>query len=412
MNVIVIVADSLRSDHLGCYGSTICKTPNLDAFAQEATLFERFYTEGLPTLPTRQSMMLGRFTLPFRGWQSPEEGDLLLAEHLWSKGVTSALVTDVYHMHAPGRSFGRGFDTVRFIRGQEYDDWMQLPDEDVDVETCHRYRADDESEEVWRPRFHTYMKNISVREAEDDYFAPQVVNAAIDWLEGQKVRDRLFLWVDMFDPHEPWDPPEPFYSMYDGDYDGQELIDPIPGPVDGYMSERETRHTAALYAGEVSFVDKWVGRLLETVKRLGMWDDTLIIFTTDHGELLGERGVIRKARPWSYEEMSRIPLIMRLPRGAGAGARVRGFAQTPDVFPTVCSALDVAPPEGVNGIDLLPLARGETNGPRRYAISGWHRQTWTIRDARWSLHLWLPEYREQPWDPRRAGTRRAVRPGL
>jgi arylsulfatase A-like enzyme len=409
MNVIVILADSLRADHLGCYGNPWIKTPCLDALAREAVRFDRYYTEGLPTLPTRQTLLTGRFTLPFRGWQSPEPRDPWLPEHLWSRGYTSALVTDVYHMHAPGRTFGRGFDTVEFIRGQEYDDWQVAPDESVDADARHRYRGDAQDAEVWRPRFTQYLKNTVVRRGEETFFAPQVVNAAIAWLERQAVRDRLFLWVDLFDPHEPWDPPEPFYSLYDGDYQGQELIDPIPGPVDGYMTPREVQHTAALYAGEVGFVDKWVGVLLAALQRLGMWDDTLVIFTTDHGELLGERGVIRKARPWSYEEMSRIPLLVRLPGGEAAGTVADGFAQTPDLLPTICSVLGIEPPAGTHGLDLLPLARGEVGAVRPYAVSGWHQQTWSIRDETWSLHLWLPGYIEQPWDPRQAGTRELYR---
>ena len=405
MNVIVILADSLRADHLGCYGNPWIQTPNLDAFAQEAVRFERYYSEGLPTLPTRQTLLTGQFTLPFRGWQSPEPNDPWLPEHLWSRGYTSALVTDVYHLHAPGRTFGRGFDTVQFIRGQEYDEWQTAPDDTVDVGRLHRYRGDEADATLWRPRFYQYLKNIAPRRGEETFFAPQVIEAAVAWLERQRVRDRLFLWVDLFDPHEPWDPPEPFYSMYDPDYDGQELIDPIPGPVTGYMTARECRHTAALYAGEVSFVDKWVGVLLAALKRLGMWDDSLVVFTTDHGELLGERNVIRKARPWSYEEMSRIPLLLRLPGGEAQGSVVSGFAQTPDLLPTICETLSITPPEGTHGLSLLPLARGAVPTLRPYAISGWYRQSWSIRDREWSLHLWLPDYVEQPWDPRRAGTR-------
>ena len=121
MNVIVILADSLRVDHLGCYGNKWIKTPNLDRFAKEATVFERAYSEGLPTLPTRTAMFTGRYTFPFRGWQPLQPNDLPIAEILWSQGYKSALITDVYHMHKPGMAYERGFDFVQFIRGQEGD---------------------------------------------------------------------------------------------------------------------------------------------------------------------------------------------------------------------------------------------------------------------------------------------------
>ncbi|MGD8239468.1 MAG: sulfatase-like hydrolase/transferase, partial [Armatimonadota bacterium] len=98
MNVIVVIADSLRVDHLGCYGNEWIRTPHLDALAAESTRFMHAYSEGLPTLPTRTAFWTGRFTFPFRGWQHLEHDDILLAEVLWDQGYTSALITDVYHM--------------------------------------------------------------------------------------------------------------------------------------------------------------------------------------------------------------------------------------------------------------------------------------------------------------------------
>jgi arylsulfatase A-like enzyme len=408
MNIIVIVADSLRYDHLGCNGNSWIQTPHIDAFAAEATRFTRTYSEGLPTLPTRTSYWTGRYTLPFRGWQSLEPGDLVLAEYLWDKGYTTALITDTYHMHKPGMTFGRGFDTVHFVRGQEYDAWQVLPDEAVDEEVYHKYNGDPADEALWRPRFVQYLKNISVRRSEEDYFAPQVVNKAIRWLESQAQRDRLFLWVDLFDPHEPWDPPPPFDSLYDAGYRGQTLIDPIPGAVKGYLTPEEVRNIQALYAGEVSFVDKWVGRLFEALKTQGLWDNSLILFTTDHGELLGERDCMRKARPWPYEELSRIPFTLRLP-GRGEGDVVEALTQTTDLFPTICDALELAPPSGLHGQSLLPLIDGKQNSIRDWAISGFHRQSWSLRNAEWSFYLWLPGYAVRDWDPRMPNTRELYR---
>lgn len=405
MNLIVIVADSLRYDHLGCNGNAWIQTPHLDAFAAEALRFSRVYSEGLPTLPTRTSYWTGRFTLPFRGWQSVLPGDPLLAEHLWNQGYASALITDVYHLHKPGMAFGRGFDTVRFIRGQEYDEWLTLPDEAVDDRTYHRLNGVPEEDALWGPRFRQYLKNISGRRGEEDYFAPQVVNAAIAWLEAQTQRDRLFLWVDLFDPHEPWDPPAPYDALYDPDYAGQVLIDPVPGFCEGYLTPEEVRHVAALYAGEVSFIDKWVGRLLEAIRGLGLWENSLILFTSDHGELLGERNCIRKARPWPYDELSRIPFILKLPGGEGAGTTQHVLAQTADLAPTLCELAGLPPLPGATGRSLAPLVHGRARGLREFAVSGFHGQSWSIRNDEWSLYLWLDGYQVKPWDPRRPGQR-------
>ena len=202
---------SRRWDILALPGVEITHTPkeDIDALAAEGTLFTHAYAESLPTMPTRHTWWTGRTQFPFRGWQPFENTDFLLAEILWDKGYTSALVTDVYHMHKPVYNCGRGFDTVSWVRGQEYDPWI-VDDAPVDIERWHRLRGDD-TDALWRPRFEQYMRNRSTFEQEEDWFAPRVTQEAIRWLDHQTKevgkRDDLFLWVDYFDPHEPWDPP-------------------------------------------------------------------------------------------------------------------------------------------------------------------------------------------------------------
>ncbi|HOX39540.1 MAG TPA: sulfatase [Candidatus Brocadiia bacterium] len=410
MNVIVIVTDSLRADHVGCYGSTV-KTPNIDKLASESAVFDNAYSENLPTLPCRTAWWTGKYLFTRRGWQHFEPTDYLLAEVLWDKGVTSALVTDVYHMHKPVYNCGRGYDSVFFIRGQEYDPWILDPKITVDLDRRHRLRGDD-SDQLWKPRFEQYLRNVSGFKSEEDYFVAQVVKSAIRWLDyiTRKAKDDLFLWVDCFDPHEPWDPPSPYREMYDPDYSGPDLIDPVPGPVAGYMTDRELRHTKALYAGEVTFVDKWVGVLLDRIRELGLFENTMIVFTSDHGEPFGEHGIIRKARPWGYEELAHVPLIIHHPAGEGAGRRFPGFVQPPDLMPTILDAMGIkselvlsytAPvkhafPQDIvidskgvtpDGLSLIPMLRGDVSSIRDYAITAHCNAQWALRTADWTyLH--------------------------
>jgi arylsulfatase A-like enzyme len=433
MNVIVIVTDSLRADHVGCYGSHV-QTPNLDRLAAEGTVFEHAYSENLPTMPTRRAWWTGRYHFHRAGWQPFENSDYLLAEVLWDKGYTSALITDTYHMHKPVYNCGRGFDTVVWVRGQEYDPWIIDPDLKVDVTTYHRLRhgTGNESDELWLPRFTQYMKNISVRKCEEDYFVARVVKEAIRWLEHvtKTQKDRLFLWVDCFDPHEPWDPPEPYRSMYDPGYKGQELIDPVPGPVEGYMTPEEVQHTKALYAGEVTFVDKWIGILLERIRDLGLYDNSLIMHVSDHGEPFGEHGIIRKARPWDYEELVHVPWILRHPDGIGAGRRIAALVQTVDLMPTVLDALDIPAPlelsylapnqrartifpqdlpaasqrVHLSGKSLMPLLCGDVEKVRDYVFGGHWNREWAVRTHEWSYLLPIdgsrpPELYDRTRDP-------------
>ena len=412
MNVVVIVADSSRVDHLGCYGSHV-KTPNIDMLAVEGTVFEQGFSEGLPTLPTRTTWWTGRYTFPFRGWQQLEHSDLLLAEVLWNRGYTSALISDTYHMHKPIYNYGRGFDTVVWVRGQEYDPWIVDPNIHVDLTKYHRLRGD-ETDDLWRSRFEQYLRNTSWMKSEEDYFAARVGKETIRWLEyivkEEGKRDKLFLWVDFFDPHEPWDPPQPYRQMYDHDYEGQELIDPVPGNVVGYMTTQELNHTRALYAGEVTFVDKWIGKILDKIRDLGLYKNTLIMFTSDHGEPLGEHGYIRKAKPFNYEELVHIPWIIRHPEGVGRGKRVKAIVQTVDLMPTILNFLSVptdeielpflAPTKSMfpqdkkvasmkvrlHGHNLLPLIIGDLEKVRDYAYIGHYGRQWSIRSHEWSYH--------------------------
>jgi arylsulfatase A-like enzyme len=412
MNVIVIVTDSLRADHLGCYGSPV-KTPNLDHLAQESALFEHAYADSLPTLPARTTWWTGKVNFPFRPWQPFELSDYLLAEILWEQGYTSALVTDTYHMHKPVFNCGRGFDTVVWVRGQEYDPWIVDESIPVNLNPYHRLKGD-ESDALWRPRFEQYLRNRTMFCEEDDFCGPRVAKEAIRWLDyvvkEKKKKDHLFLWVDFFDPHEPWDPPEPYRNLYDPGYAGQELIDPIPGEVAGYMTSAEVAHTRALYAGEVTFLDHWVGILLDHVGQLDMYDNTLIMHISDHGEPFGEHGIIRKAQPWNYEELVHIPWLIRHPGGLGAGQRFHQIVQSQDLMPTILDFLDISQPLelkyqaptktmfpqdiaidkhtiSMDGISLLPLMAGRVEKIREYAVTGHYGRQWSIRNQDWSYLL-------------------------
>jgi arylsulfatase A-like enzyme len=121
-NVIVLMEDSFRKDHLGCYGNPWIKTPCIDRFARESAIFD-FYAEGLPTIPVWTALFTGRYTLPFRRWQPLEQNDIVLAEVLWNKGLTTTLITDTYHMHKPQMGFSRGFNYEQWIRVKKTQPW-------------------------------------------------------------------------------------------------------------------------------------------------------------------------------------------------------------------------------------------------------------------------------------------------
>lgn len=403
MNVIVIVADSLRQDHLGCYGNPWIRTPHLDRFASESLLCEHYYPENLPTGPTRTSWWTGRYGFTWRHWTPLNPDDLLLPEMLWDRDVRSALITDVYHMHKPGAGYGRGFDDVIYVRGQEYDRYVV--DVEVDLSQSRRHRLPEErfgyDLKTWKGHFEQYLRNRTRISGEETTYVAQTVTRAMDWLDRQSPRQRLLLWVDCFDPHEPWDPPEPYWSMYrDPGYRGYELPDPVPGRVGEVISEEELARTRQLYAGEVTLVDAWVGKLLDKLRDLGLFENSLILFTSDHGEPFGEHGIVRKARPWLHEELVRVPLIVHLPNGARAGERSRAILHAPDLTATVVDAFGGPIPDRVQGKSWWPVLRGDATEQHRHACTGWRTPRgaaeWSIRDRRWSLLL---PFTQSPGDP-------------
>jgi arylsulfatase A-like enzyme len=418
MNVIVIMLDSLRADHLGCYGNDWIKTPAIDQLAGESAIFEHAYSEGIPTLPFRCAAFTGKYTLPRRGWGPLDPLDSTISEVLWNQGYTSALIADTQHMHRPPHSnFARGFDYVQWIRGNEGDAYLVDPNIDVKYDLFENVKSTrgrkNRSTDVVKHRYTRYLRNISQWiddwwETDENRFVAQVCRAGMQWLENQKKKDNLFLWLDCFDPHEPWDPPKCFQDLYPVPaYSGPPLA--WYGGYDDLLSEAEVSHIRALYAADISLCDKWVGILLKKVKDLGMMENTMIILVSDHGEFIGERGLILKEEPWPYEELSQISLIIRHPDGVGKGKKIRAFADSTDLMPTILDFLQVTGPraktpafeatkfipgastEEIEGYSLIPVMSGEREKVRDFAISGNFNLSWRIRDEEWSFLMFAAE---------------------
>lgn len=199
------------------------------------------------------------------------------------------------------------------------------------------------------------------------------------WLE-ENYRRKFFLYVDFFDPHEPWDPPRQYIDMYDPAYEGEEVIYPAYGPCE-YLTRDELSHIRAMYAGEATLVDRWIGFLLEKINSLGLFENTTVIFTSDHGFYLGEHGLIGKSiiigeshglAPL-YEEVAHIPLLIRFEDNLGLRNRMKidALVQTPDITSTILDLTGVKSfaEASVQGKSLLPLVEGEASSIRAMAVS-------------------------------------------
>jgi len=369
MNVILIFSDTLRVDFLGCYGNAWVHTPYIDRVAQDAIVFDRAYCGSFPTVPCRNDVLTGRWTCTYKPWAPLGADEVVLAEVLNEAGYLTALFADTPHPFAPGFNYQRGFQAWDLIRGQEHDAWRTSPAKVTLPCSPHKLRGGA------RGAAYKYLQNVAWRQSEEDYFPARTMRAAAAWLEENRGRP-FFLYVDTFDPHEPWDPPAHYLARYEPDrYEGEEVIYPRYDRWADFMTEAELRHCRNLYAGEVSLVDRWIGFLLERAEDLGLLDETAIMITTDHGFYLGEHGyigksIIRGRQHQSlplYPEVCRVPLIVRLPGGRGA-RRSQALAQPVDFMPTTLELLDVGGPDTVQGKSLLPVFAGHDN-LRPFAVS-------------------------------------------
>ncbi|MBM3132558.1 MAG: hypothetical protein FJZ95_05935 [Chloroflexi bacterium] len=154
------------------------------------------------------------------------------------------------------------------------------------------------------------------------------------------------------------------------------MISPYYGPTN-QMTEGELRHMRALYAGEVTMVDTWFGKLMDTITQLGLLDNTMIIVTSDHGHLSGEKGVAGKIPGAMYRELNDCVLMIRHPNRIGAGQRSDALVQHQDICATILSAAGIRPPYELDGHDLLPIMEGKSQRVRDYATCGFLLHVWS-----------------------------------
>ncbi len=284
-NVILISIDTWRADHVGCYGCKLPVTPNIDQFAKESVLFENVVTAAPITLPSHSTMLTGTLP-PYHGVHNNlfyrlAESNLTLPEILEPNGFTSAAFVSAFVLDS---KFGlnQGF-----------------------------------------AEYHDEFENVQESDFGNERRADETTGLAVKWLE-ENQDEKFFMFLHYFDPHDEYNPPEPFAS----------------------------RFADKPYAGEIAYADYHVGIVLEKLKQLGLYDSSLIIVVGDHGEMLGEHGE-ETHMYFIYESAIKVPMIFKVP-GLTKPKRVSDIAGLVDIVPTVCSLLKIQTPLQVEGRDLSP----------------------------------------------------------
>ncbi|HXG25242.1 MAG TPA: sulfatase [Candidatus Binatia bacterium] len=350
-NLVLIVSDTFRADHLGAYGSTWVRTPNLDALAARSTVFLDHHAASFPTLPARADFFLGKWTFTYRGWEPMGADEEPLASRLTAAGLRTAGVVDTPFYSASGFGYDRGFT----------------------------YFADLDTQRLGGPEAPNRPQLIKRgRRTELDHSAPRTFHLAEQYLE-QLYEDPFFLLVDTWDPHEPWDPPVWYVKPYFPEYAGEVVPAAYYDWREAGLSERDLEVAHACYAGEIAMVDRWVGRLLERLESLGVADETAIVFTSDHGYYFGEHGYLGKMvidrasdrfqwlRSPLYTEVTRTPLLIHVP--GTSPRRVEALTSAVDLFPTLAELMLGTVPEGTHGTSLLPWVMGAAGPSRDFVVT-------------------------------------------
>jgi arylsulfatase A-like enzyme len=377
-NIILIITDTFRYDNLDSERARwVVRTPELERFTMErATSVEGCYVGSFPTIPHRTDLATGVLGWPHYGWQPIDvSGPNHIAKMLRNAGYLTQLICDCPHL--VNARFQHGFDAAFQHRGQEGDISllrMNHPLERVlppEKTRCHpQFRGHHLAD------LHRWVNRYF--ECEEETFPAKTGSTTIRWLEENYKASPFFLWVDFFDPHEPWDAPEYLVKRYDPHYEGIPMIHPNYGLASAY-TDAELYNLWAHYAAEAELVDRWIGRVLQKIDDLQLWEDSIVVVHSDHGISIGEHGRTGKSnisdddpRYWPlYPELGHVPLMIAggdVPKGE----RRPLLAQPIDLLPTICelASVEVKPPQPFDGRSFAGALLDGKDNHRDFVVSG------------------------------------------
>lgn len=388
-NLMVICLDSFRHDLFEHTAPWSVQLPNLDRLRSESVRFTNAFGEGLPTIPMRRAFFTGQRSFPWRyefdtkgmfptgrGWHQIPPEQPTLAELLLEQGYQTGFVGDTYHMFKSSTNYMRGFLHYEFIRGLESDTYRGGK---ISIEDLLPYTHETSLEK--NLILSQYLLNKGKPQHEEDHPTAQTFLTAIRWLKDHKESAPFFLWVDSFGPHEPWDPPRKYVKPYvsNPEYRGIEAIFPI-GYKDVDLTRDEENRVRELYFGYLSFVDHWLGQLIDTMKEQGLYDNTIIMVTSDHGTELMDHGQFSKSAARLYTHNTQFIWTIRHPEYDPC--TFDGFVQSQDLFPTALGLLGIEH-EAVAGDNVWNWVTKEEIDGRNYVICGWSQWA-SIRTREWN----------------------------
>ncbi|MDQ8199410.1 sulfatase [Pelagicoccus enzymogenes] len=370
-NVLFIAVDDLRNE-LGLYGDPLVKSPNLDRLAEKGVVFEHAYCQQALCNPSRASALSGLRPDTLRVWDLPTH----------FRDTVPEVVTLPQHFRA------NGYYTQNI--GKIFHNWRQDLEGDpvawsvpAVMHFNSHYNDEAQVEGPLPPNLATARK-CEMRDVPDDaYFDGRIANLAVEALQDIAQKDDpFFLAIGFWKPHAPFNAPKRYWDLYEREQ--------IPLPKDHFWpegapevawhnsreilgssreqpSEDEAREIRHGYMAAISYMDAQVGKVLDELNRLGMEDDTIVVFWSDHGFHMGEHTLWAKTSNFEYD--ARVPLVISAPGMTTAGERSGSLAELLDLYPTLVELCGLTQPDVLEGISLVPILQDVNAVPRRYALS-------------------------------------------
>jgi arylsulfatase len=413
-NILFINTDQQRADSLGCYGNPVVLTPHLDELAREGVVFENAHCTHPLCMPSRATLLTGRYNRAHKLYRNGiplDKDEITIAELMKQHGYRTGLIGKAHftpyegdpaqHPEAVQVNNGvshqdcwdywsrfqgpyYGFDHVQMsmghgsygMNGGQYGLWVHLEHPDQ-VELF----AQDAALEPTDSRYPSWKSAVPLA----IHSSTWITDKTIEFIEGsaQNQDQPFYGWIGFQEPHEPFNPPKPYCDMYrpedmplpvrrEGEWGEQ-----APSHVKYYLNrgkwgsitEEKEREIIAHYYGNVTLVDDCIGRIVAALKQQGVYENTVIVFTSDHGEWLGDHRLWLKGAVHT-RGLTRVPMIVRWPEVASEGRRVSTVASLIDIMPTLLDAAgaDSLIPYGVQGASLRDVVSGEKEGNRSYAL--------------------------------------------
>lgn len=423
-NILFVCTDQQRADSLGCSGAEWAVTPNLDRLAREGALFRNCYVQNPLCSPSRASLFTGKYPsnhgLYANGVPLPAH-QVMFTRNLADAGYDCGMIGK-QHL-APCDTWRTeprqddGYRVFEWAHGpnhraleNDYHRWLRATHPDIFAEIFPDKGANENTEYSNRARTGTPIDHVP----KEAHYSHWVAERAIDFIASDRDDAPFFLMANFFDPHHSFGAPQEFRDMIDADAipapntkPGELDEKPEPhrdysvrsygGTAPGFQdySADEIKEIRAQYWAMIALIDHEVGRMLDALETAGLADNTLVVFTSDHGEMLGNHQQLLKG-PQLYDDLTRVPLILRWPGRIDAGSACDQIVQWIDLPATLLDATGCAPGRGMQGTSLLPLLRGDAFA-RQWAMtefrdSGFPTEpalmTTMLRTGDWKLIVW------------------------